>query len=136
MHFGDASSAAATPAATPLPQATVQPVPGMTFDYHVSIALNAGQANVPANFQITDHDFIPDFLNAVSSGSFKIQMKIGDRYLSNVPVVAANIFGTGQAPMPVNMGVLKINTIVYLTLTDTSGNPNQVDITFRGRQVN
>jgi hypothetical protein len=135
MNFGDASAAAATPAATPLPQATVTQSPGMTYDYHISQAVGAG-LTVQVSFQVTDHDFIPDFLNAVSTGAFKVQFKIGDRYLSNVPVVGANIFGTGQAPMPVNMGVFARNTIVYVSLTDTSANPNQIDITFRGRQVN
>jgi hypothetical protein len=135
MHFGDPSAAAATPAANPLPQATIVQAPGMTYDYHISQAVGAG-LTVQASFQITDHDFIPDFANYVSIGTFKVQIKIGDRYLSNVPVVGANIFGTGQAPMPVNMGTLARNTIVYVSLTDTSNNPNQIDITFRGRQVN
>ena len=110
--------------------------PGQHYAYGAeALAVGAG-ATVNAQFQVLNHDFEADFLTAVSTGAFKVMIKVGDRYLSNIPIHSSNIFGTGQAPMPLMPSLrLKKSDIVTLALTDLSGAPNDIRIGVIGREL-
>ena len=111
-------------------------LPGQHFTYGAEALAVAGNGQAPAQFQVQNQDFEADFLTANSDGPFTVMIQIGNRYLSNIPIHSANIFGTGSNPMPLLPSLrLRKSDIVILTVKDLSGNPNNVRIGFIGRQL-
>lgn len=126
-------------AAGAVPAPALQPVqdPGMHYTYGVEqLALAAGAAAAP-QFQVLNHDFEADFMVVISTGAFSAQIRIGDRYLSNIPIHSANQFGTAQNPMPLLAPLtIRKNDIVIIQLLDLSGALNDIRIGFIGRELN
>lgn len=128
--------ATAVPVGTPA--TALQPVqdPGMHYTYGIEqLPLNAN-AQAQAQVQVLNHDFEADFLVVNSTGVFSCRIRIGDRYLSNIPIHSANLFGTAQNPMPL-LSPLKIrkNDIVIFELTELSGANNNIRIGLIGREL-
>lgn len=110
---------------------------GMAYSIGIEqLALAAGASAQP-QVQITDHDFEVHLITAVSTGAFTCRLRIGDRYLSNVPIHSSNLFGTGANPMPLLSPILiPKGTIVIAELLDLSGAPNDIRIGMLGLQKN
>ncbi len=123
------AQAAAAPAALP-------PNPGMSYTYGPGTQVVGANATVTVQFSVLNHDFEADFLVASQKGTFKCQIQIGYRFLSNLPMTNANHFGTAENPLPLLSPLqLKQNDVVILTITDTSGAQNTIDIGFIGREL-
>jgi hypothetical protein len=130
-RFG-ATQAQPAAAAAPVPAQ----VPGQHYTYGAEALAIAANATEVAQFQVMNNDFEADFLTAFSTGAFKAQIQVGDRYLSNIPIHSSNIFGTGAAPFPLFPSLrLKKGDIVTLAITDLSAAQNDVRIGFVGRQL-
>jgi hypothetical protein len=127
----DAQAVAAVAATAPTAD------PGHHYTYGPGTQIVGAGLTVPVQFQILNHDFEADFLVATRTGAFKARIQIGDRYLSNVPIVDVNHFGTAQNPLPLLSPLqLKRNDVVIITLTDISGAANTIDLGFIGREIN
>jgi hypothetical protein len=110
--------------------------PGMTYSYGPGTQVLAANASEQVQFSILNHDFEADFLVSSQTGPFKCQIQVGSRFLSNLPMANSNHFGTAQNPLPLLSPLqLKKNDIVILTLTDTSGAVNTIDIALIGREL-
>ena len=111
--------------------------PGSHYTYGVESLATGANATVTKQFQVLNHSFEADFLVGQSTGRFSARIQYGDRYLSNIPIVSDNHFGTAQAPLPL-LAPLKLgkNAIVIIALTDLSGAPNDIRLGFIGRELN
>ncbi|PSH05139.1 MAG: hypothetical protein CXZ00_03000 [Acidobacteria bacterium] len=110
--------------------------PGHHYTYGVEALATGANATVTQQFQILNNNFEADFLVSQSTGKFKAQIKIGDRYLSNIPIHSDNHFGTAQAPLPL-LAPLKLvkNAVVQVSITDLSGAQNDIRLGFIGREL-
>ncbi len=108
------------------------------FPYGANIVL-AGNANATPAIQIgADADFTAIWLVASSTGTFNFQFFDGStgRAFMNMRINNVNLFGTAQLPFPMLPPyTFKRQGSIQLDVTDTSGNPNTIQIVFQGKKI-
>jgi len=124
----------AIPGAAP---AMPQVDPGMHYTYGVEALPLGANAQVARQIQVVNHSFRANFLVAQSDGAFSCRLRVGDRYLSNIPIHSGNLFGTAANPMPLLVPISATkNDIIIFELQDLSGAPNNIRIGLIGVELN
>jgi hypothetical protein len=113
--------------------------PGLDYSYSLDVvALGAG-LTTQAIIQIVDKDFRWIYAIAQSTGDFLSTILDGGRQgrqFQNIPVHRDSFWGTAQNPMLLLTPYRFLKqTPLSLVLTDVSGAPNTIHLTFRGAQV-
>jgi hypothetical protein len=123
-------------------------LPGFPFTYSPGMAVLLNGVGTPTapgtlttiQYTVTDATHDVFFKLAVSTGPFLVQIRVGDRYTSQVAGNGVNavrselVFGNSAASPGLWLRSLhtKTNDIVYFDLYDVSGAPNYVSIAMDG----
>jgi hypothetical protein len=129
----------APPAYTGLNNAS--PLDYLDVDFTYTYDVNGNQLTANASLRdqsvsiTNDADFIVRamVLN-YSTGSFNIRISDSQgQYLSNGMIVSANLIGDAASPYPIFPElIIPAGGRIGIDIQDTSGNPNTVEILFRG----
>lgn len=123
-------------------EAAVTPQPAQPYEefgkyvFVYALAANASLTDL-ALFIDKDSDFVLTDLACISTGNFSFNLKNqGGKLLFSSNAQAANCLGTGQFPVPVEPELRYVaGSKVGICLTDLSGVPNAIEITFSGRRI-
>jgi len=105
------------------------------FDYVLDTSLTANQRKTDGIDIDADSDFMARGLYiAAATGAFKIQFADSRQYfVSNVGIASQNLSTDAAAPYPLYPELpLPANGRIQIILEDTSGNPNTIQLVFRG----
>lgn len=137
---GGVLNVSGTPVKCPVCEGTgKQYDPGLDYSYSLDVVALAGNATTPQVIQITDKDFRWIYAIAQSTGDFLTTIMDGgrqNRQFQNIPVHRDSFWGTAQLPaLLLSPYRFLKQTPISIVLTDVSGNPNTIHLTFRGAQV-
>ena len=110
--------------------------PGMSYILGGEIALNALQ-QLTLTLNVRDHSFQAWFLTAVSTGTFKCQIKVGGQLITNDFIPNTLLFGNAQNPLPLIIPhVFPKGSQIEFVCIDTSNAGNTIDIALHGKELN